>query len=90
MNIRRDRNVMKLKFLMFGILGLLCLTFNVQAKNIGGCFEATQACEAFQSFRKKTNPKDIRLEENVTYKVLESSKKMKAYRIQRCRNSPSH
>ena len=52
------------------------------AKNIGGCFEATQSCEAYQSFRKKTNPNDIRLEENTTYKVLESSKKMKAYRIE--------
>ena len=53
-----------------------------QAKNIGGCFEATQSCEAYQSFRKKTNPNDVRLEENTTYKVLESSKKMKAYRIE--------
>ncbi len=61
---------------------LLVLTPITQAKNIGGCFEATQSCEAYQSFRKKTNPKDIRLNEGTTYKVLESSKKMKAYRIQ--------
>lgn len=82
MNVKRDRKTMKLKLLMVGILGFFSLTFNAQAKNIGGCFQATQSCEAFQSFRKKTNPKDIRLEENVSYKVLESSKKMKAYRIQ--------
>ena len=54
----------------------------VYAKNIGGCFEAKNACEAYQSFRKKTNPGDVRLDENSIYKVLESSKRMKAYRIQ--------
>lgn len=61
---------------------LFSILFNTQAKNIGGCFQATESCEAFQSFRKKTNPGNVRLNEDTQYKVLESSKKMKAYRIQ--------
>jgi len=73
---------LKINLLLCLCFGLLAIAPSSQAKNIGGCFQATQSCEAFQSFRKKTNPKDIRLEENATYKVLESSKKMKAYRIQ--------
>lgn len=63
-------------------VSLLSYSQSVQAKDIGGCFQATQSCEAFQSFRKKTNPGDVRLDENTQYKVLESSKKMKAYRVQ--------
>ena len=75
---------MKLRInqLLLLTFGLLVLTPITHAKNIGGCFEATQSCEAYQSFRKKTNPKDVRLNEGTTYKVLESSKKMKAYRIE--------
>jgi len=73
---------MKLKYFIALVLGLSSLSFTAHAKKIGGCFEATQSCEAFQSFRKKTNPNNIRLDENTQYKVLESSKKMKAYRIQ--------
>ncbi len=64
------------------LLSLFSLSFNVQAKDISGCFQATQSCEAFQSFRKKTNPGNVRLDEDTQYKVLEKSKKMSAYRIQ--------
>ena len=73
---------MKNYFLIFITSICLCLSLNVRAKNIGGCFQATESCEAFQSFRKKTNPGNVRLNENSQYKVLESSKKMKAYRIE--------
>lgn len=73
---------MKNKLLIIVLLGLFSFSFNLQAKDIGGCFQATESCEAFQSFRKKTNPGDVRLDQNSQYKVLESSKKMKAYRIQ--------
>jgi len=61
---------------------LSSLTLNAQAKKLSGYFQATESCEAFQSFRKKTNPQDIRLEEGISYKVLEKSKRMSAYQIQ--------
>ena len=64
------------------LLSLCSLSLKLQAKDIGGCFQATQSCEAFQSFRKKTNPGNVRLDENTQYKVLESNKKMKAYRVE--------
>ena len=73
---------MKNKIVLIMMMGLCTLSINLNAKEIGGCFQATQSCEAFQSFRKKTNPGDIRLDEDKQYKVLESSKKMSAYRIQ--------
>ena len=61
---------------------LFSTSSNLHAKNIGGCFQASESCEAFQSFRKKTNPGDVRLNQDKQYKVLESNKRMKAYRIQ--------
>lgn len=72
----------KILLLMLLLLSIVSFSTNLQAKDIGGCFQATQSCEAFQSFRKKTNPGDVRLNEDTQYKVLESNQKMKAYRIQ--------
>ncbi len=71
---------MKNKILLLMLLSLFGLSFNLQAKKIGGCFQATQSCEAFQSFRKKTNPGNVRLDEETQYKVLEKNKKMKVDR----------
>ncbi|MEH6457890.1 MAG: ribonuclease T2 [Cocleimonas sp.] len=73
---------MRNKILFLMLMGLCSFSLNIQAKDIGGCFQATQSCEAFQSFRKKTNPGNVRLNEDIQYKVLESSKKMKAYRVE--------
>lgn len=73
---------MKKLTLFLIILSVFSYAQTTQAKNIGGCFQATESCEAFQSFRKKTNPGNVRLDENTQYKVLESSKKMKAYRVE--------
>lgn len=73
---------MKNKIFLIVLLSLCGFSIKLQAKDIGGCFQATDSCEAFQSFRKKTNPGDVRLNEDMKYKVLESNKKMKAYRIQ--------
>lgn len=80
--VQKMKTRMKNRILIFITLSLCSFTFSLQAKDIGGCFQATESCEAFQSFRKQTNPGDIRLDEDKQYKVLESSKKMKAYRIQ--------
>ena len=71
----------QLSFLVV-IFSLLGISLSSQAKNIGGCFQATEDCQAFQSFRKKTNPGNVRLDEKTQYKVLEKNKKMSAYRIQ--------
>lgn len=67
---------------LFILAVLFVSTFSVYAKNIKGCFEASQSCEAYQSFRKKTNPGGVRLEEGKQYTIFEKSKKMSAYRIQ--------
>jgi ribonuclease T2 len=39
-----------------------------------GTFTATQACPAFQSFRKSTNPGDVKLETNKTYRLIAKNK----------------
>ncbi len=67
---------------LFILTLLLGLSTSVQAKKARGCFKAVDACEAFQSFRKKTNPENAHLEVGGQYKILEKSKKNKAYRIQ--------
>jgi ribonuclease T2 len=41
---------------------------------ISGSFTATQSCPAFQSFRKSSNPGDIRVEPNETYEVIAKNK----------------
>ncbi len=41
---------------------------------ISGSFVATQACPAFQSFRKSTNPGDIQTAPNKTYDVIAKNK----------------
>jgi len=71
-----------MRFVALTIVFSLFLSFNAHAKKASGCFKATQSCEAFQSFRKKTNPEGIRLEQGGLYSIVESSKKNKAYRVQ--------
>src|SRR5690349_9565422 len=41
---------------------------------ISGSFTATQTCPAFQSFRKSSNPGDVRVEPNKTYEVIAKNK----------------
>ncbi len=54
----------------------------VFAKNgSGGCLKATQLCEAYQSYRKKTNPGKAHLEKGKMYPIIERSKKNAAVRI---------
>ncbi len=52
----------------------------LQAKGTA-CFEAQDACPAYQSYRKKTNPGDVQLERGKRYHVLEMNSKKKRYRI---------
>ncbi|MFT3730972.1 MAG: ribonuclease T [Hyphomicrobium sp.] len=39
-----------------------------------GSFVATEACPAFQSFRKSTNPGDVKIEPNQTYQLIAKNK----------------
>lgn len=64
------------------VLFFFTLSLPVHAKKARGCFKAIDSCEAYQSFRKKTNPETIVLEVGQGYQILERSKKNKAYRIQ--------
>ena len=48
----------------------------------GGCFKATKACEAYQSYRKKTNPGNVELESGRLYPIVERSKKNAAFRVE--------
>ena len=66
---------------LFSLFSLFS-SFIVEAKSYSsGCFKATESCEAYQSFRKKTNPENVRLEAGKLYKILEKSKKKSAYRV---------
>ena len=60
---------------------MLSLFASAEAENAGGCLKVTTACEAYQSFRKQTNPGNIVLKEGQRYPILERSRKSKAYRI---------
>ncbi len=66
-------------------LSVLSLLFvfsgNANAKGLDACFLASDSCEAFQSFRKKTNPDSVHLESGKFYKILEKNKRKTAYRV---------
>jgi len=68
---------MKLFLILFGLF----LSSVVLAKGLESCFLANDSCEAYQSFRKKTNPENIHLEPGKFYPILEKNKKKSAYRI---------
>ncbi len=59
----------------------LLVTHSSSAKGLDACFLASDSCEAFQSFRKKTNPESIHLEAGQFYKILEKNKRKTAYRV---------
>ncbi len=65
---------------------LFCLSFfasmPVIAKGLASCFLANETCEAYQSFRKKTNPEGIHLEAGKFYRILEKNKKRGSYRVE--------
>lgn len=61
---------------------VILLSGNISAKGLDACFLASDSCEAFQSFRKKTNPEGVHLESGEFYKILEKNRKKNAYRIQ--------
>lgn len=64
-------------------LSMLMTPVISQAKSSsGGCLKATHSCEAFQSFRKKTNPGNAQLEQGKLYPIIERSKKNAAFRIE--------
>ena len=69
-------------FVLFFFILSPILSSTVSAKKARGCFQAVEACEAYQSFRKKSNPEQIHLEAGQGYKIVEKSKKNKAYRIE--------
>ena len=64
------------------MLSLLFFSTTAFAKSSsGGCLKATQLCEAYQSYRKKTNPGQAHLEKGKMYPIIERSKKNSAFRI---------
>jgi ribonuclease T2 len=72
------------------ILALFCISPITHAKKASGCFTATESCEAFQSFRKETNPGDFHLQQGQGYHILEKNKNKTAYRIKtKAKKSPS-
>ena len=60
---------------------LFLLSGATTAKGFDACFVASDSCEAFQSFRKKTNPGGVHLESGKSYKILEKNKRKTAYRV---------
>ena len=64
------------------VLSALLFSNTVSAKSSsGGCLKATQLCEAYQSYRKKTNPGNAHLEKGKLYPIIERSKKNAAVRV---------
>ena len=63
------------------LFSLFVVTQTASAKGLDACFLASDSCEAFQSFRKKTNPEGVHLESGRFYKILEKNKRKTAYRV---------
>lgn len=61
---------------------LLCAVPAYASKKMQGCFEATQACEAYRSIRKKTNPENVHLEVGKQYLLLAKNKPNAATHVQ--------
>lgn len=73
--------------LKLSILPVIVITFLLTgpafaSEKLQGCFEATQACEAYRSFRKKTNPENARLEVGKQYPLLAQNKPNAATHVQ--------
>lgn len=72
-------------FIFGSVMPLLIISFLTtsvaQAENAGGCLSVSKTCEAYQSFRKQTNPGDVQIKEGERYQILERSRKSKAFRI---------
>lgn len=54
-------------------LALLVSAASFAAEQVQGSFQASQACEAFQSFRKGSNPGQVKLVPGTTYQVREAN-----------------
>jgi ribonuclease T2 len=64
-----------IKLAGFSIALLLFSLGHLQAsEKLTGCFEATQACEALRSIRKKTNPNNIQLKVGEKYRLVAKNK----------------
>lgn len=71
--------------IVFAVILMTFFSFSTNlaiAKGSESCFLATDSCEAYQSFRKKTNPGNVTLEKGLFYKILEKNKKKSSYRIE--------
>ncbi len=70
------------KIVTINLLSILFLfSGSASAKGLDACFLASDSCEAYQSFRKKTNPQGVHLEAGKFYKILEKNKHKTAYRV---------
>ncbi|CAA6820127.1 MAG: Ribonuclease I precursor (EC [uncultured Thiotrichaceae bacterium] len=73
----------KLIITSFIVTSLLTLSpITIASDKLEGCFEATQSCEAYRSFRKKTNPENARLEVGKQYPLLAQNKPNAATHVQ--------
>ncbi len=79
-DLKQTSNYFLLSVFLFVFLLTFFVTFTT-AYAVESCFQATDSCEAFQSFRKKTNPSKVYLEKDKLYTVLEKSKRMSAFRV---------
>ena len=59
-----------------GVMALLIGAVGVARAEVAmsGTFTATQVCPAYQSFRKATNPGDVKLEVNKAYRLIGKNK----------------
>ncbi len=73
--------ISKLSLLLLLTLFVTSLSSPIFAKGSATCFQATDACPAYQSFRKQTNPQNIHLEKGKKYQLLETHSKANYYRV---------
>ncbi len=74
-------NITSFFSLLFSASLFSSVFFNTLHAKGTACFEANVSCPAFQSYRKKTNPGNIRLETGKRYQVIEINNKKKRYRL---------
>ena len=74
-------HIFELSSIGFISVALLFSPISYSKSSSGGCLKATSSCEAYQSYRKKTNPGKAHLEEGKLYPIIERSKKNSAFRI---------
>jgi len=79
MTYLKTRNIISVFFLV--ILSPSMAFSKAPSGSSGACLMANESCEAYQSFRKKTNPEGVHLKAGVSYSIVEKNKRKSAYRV---------